>query len=154
MSVEGILAHRREIKSASERSAARDLLTIPSPLPSPRLSFITRAGVIKFSTPLSGIAGEIKHVCKQRERCCIQESGLADRDNDTDPTPPTKGSPGRGKGERKGKPRDSESRRLFRRIFSRTVGSGVALPPPPRALVGFSTSSPLASPSGFRYYNT
>lgn len=76
------------------------------------------------------LAGEIKHVCTARPatsaRCCIQESGLADRDNDTDPNATDKRQPGAR--EEREETRDLESRRLFRRIFSRTVVSESLLP--------------------------
>lgn len=162
MPVEGSFADGREVKSVSKRSA--DLLTI-SLLPPLLLLFhsiaLSRAGVIKFSTPLSGIAVWISGEIKRFARRCTFAARRADAAADqrdaasrsralqivtTIPiqTPPTKAS--RVEGEKRGGGEELvntlESRRLVRRILSRTVVSEPLLP---LALVGFSTFSPLFS---------
>lgn len=70
MPIEGIFADGREIKSVSKRSA--DLLTISLPPPLLLLFHFALlcAGVIKFSTPLSGIAVWISGEIKRFARLC------------------------------------------------------------------------------------
>lgn len=151
MSVEGIFAHRREIKSVSKRSAARDLLTIPPPPPLPILTPRSRYHARRCNKIFNSVirnrryeSGEIKHVCTARPqptRCCIQESGLADRDNDTDPNATDKRQPGargwgKGRLERLGIPSV-----IPKNILSH---GSKRVSPPPRALSSVFLPPPLS----------